>query len=123
METVTACAKLKEWSKDGKTVPIYKVDLSDGRSGESFGKEIPVGTPASELQIESGQYGNKIKWNNPKATGGGFKGAPKGNESFALSYAKDIYIAHLGIIGKEKNSQQLFEIADLMYNWLESKKK
>lgn len=122
METVTHCSKLKDWTKDGKSVPIYKVDLSDGRSGESFGKEIPVGTPITDLIIEdTGKYGIKIKLNAPK--GMGFKGAPKGNESFALSYAKDVYIAHLGIIGKELNSDTMFKLADKMYEWLENKKK
>jgi len=54
METVVKCEKLKDWTgKDGKLVPIYSIGLSDGRGGESFGKEIPVGTPVSELILEN----------------------------------------------------------------------
>ncbi len=75
--TVTKCEQIKSWTnKEGKQVPIYQVHLSDGQIGESFGKEIPVGTPISELVLESGQYGIKIKWNKPNSggNGGGFGG-------------------------------------------------
>jgi len=120
METVTSCVKVKDWqNKEGRLVPIYGIGLSDGQSGESFGKEIPIGTPVSELIIESGQYGNKIKLkssgsgNGWSGGGGGKRG---GNESFALSYAKDL------VVGGKVDIKHILPIADKLYAWLESKK-
>lgn len=116
METVTNCIKIKDWTKDGKTVPIYEVTLSDGTKGESFGKDIPVGTPQDALDITEGNYGKKIRL---KQTGGGGGGRPQrsGNESFALSYAKDLVVAGKVDIGK------ILDTAEKLYGWLESKKK
>src|SRR3990167_11155509 len=123
METVTQCVKIKDWTKDGKSIPIYKVDLSDGRSGESFGKEIPNGTPIDQLELNDGQHGLKIKWNNPaKPIGGGFASKRGGNESFALSYAKDIYIECQDKI-PPMNIDQMFQVAEKMLTWLDSRKK
>ncbi len=128
METITVikCEKLKDWiGKDGKPVPIYQVHLSDLRIGESFGKEIPVGTPESELVIENGQYGLKIKWNKPNTGGGGFGrggGNRGGNESFALSYAKDMAIGYIGQ-GKLIEPEKVVAWAEVFYNWMETKKK
>ena len=117
METVISCTKSKEWKspKTGQNVPIYAVGLSDGRGGESFGKEIPVGTPVSELIIEdTGQYGLKIKL---KQSGfqGGFK-QRGGNESFALSYAKDL------VVGGKVDIKNILPTADKLYAWLEAKR-
>lgn len=114
MITVTSCEKAKE--VNGKTV--YKVGLSDGRFGESFATEIPKGTNAEELQIDETQWGLKFKLikKNGFAGGGGMK-ARSGNESFALSYSKDLVVA-----GKVE-IKDILPIADKLYNWLESKKK
>ena len=74
METVIKCEKVKDWTnKEGKAVPIFFIGLSDGQGGESFGQEIPLGTPMDQLKLDQGQYGMKIKWNKPSA---GAKGAP-----------------------------------------------
>lgn len=118
METVISCTKVRDWTKDGKSVPIYSVALSDGQGGESFGKEIPVGTPMSELILEQTSYGLKVKWNKPGAptNSGGYGGKRSGNESFALSYAKDI------VVGGKTDVKNLFALADKMYDWLEKKK-
>ncbi len=118
METVISCTKVRDWTKDGKSVPIYSVAFSDGQGGESFGKEIPVGTPMSEIEITpNGNYASKVKWNKPGASGGGYSNGKKfGNESFALSYAKDVVCA-----GKT-DFKNLFALADKMYDWLEQKK-
>lgn len=120
METVTSCIKIKDWqNKEGKLVPIYGIGLSDGQSGESFGKEIPIGTPMGELIIESGQYGNKIKLKSAQGSGSWSGGGGKsrgGNESFALSYSKDLVVA-----GKVDLSK-ILATADKFYTWLESKK-
>lgn len=119
METVIKCEKIKEWN--GK--PIYGIGLSDGQGGESF-NEVPLGTPINELVITPNPpYGNKIKWNKPN-TGGGFGGGRQrgGNESFALSYAKDYAVASIGV-GKEWNLEYTLKMADKFYEWLEAKKK
>ena len=117
METVISCTKVKDWTNQkGEKVPIYQVGLSDGRGGQSFGKEIPIGTPMSELVItDKGQYGLDFKM---KGTVGGFGGAKQraGNESFALSYSKDIVCA-----GKT-DLKNLLPLADKIYAWLEGKK-
>jgi|SRR6476620_10137613 len=120
METVVKCDEIKQWN--GK--PIYGVGLSDGQGGESF-QLIPVGTPVSELVISPNPpYGNKIKWNKGGAAsgGGGYAGRQRsGNESFALSYAKDLGIAYVGQ-GKNIEPAKIIAWADQFYAWLEKKK-
>lgn len=116
--TVVSCEKAKE--VNGKTV--YKVGLSDGRFGESFAKEIPKGTNADDIQIEETQWGLKFKMQSKG--GGGFGGGkPRaGNESFALSYAKDLACAHIAK-GNDFDSKQILAVAEVFYQWLETKKK
>jgi hypothetical protein len=86
METVTKCTKLRDWTKDGKSVPIYEIQISDGQVGESFGKEIPTGTPLDQLSLENGQYGLKIKWTKPNKTSGFSGRKSSGNEYFSIAY-------------------------------------
>ena len=124
METVTSCKPIKVWEKDGKKVQIYEVTLSDGTKGESFGKEIPEGTAQEALDITEGQYGKKIKL---KSVGGGGWGGGKqkqrsGNESFALSYSKDVWVAQINQGNKEFTSKECLMLADKFFQWLESKK-
>jgi hypothetical protein len=119
METVTKCEKVKDWTsqKTGQTVPIYAIGFSDGQGGQSFGKLIPVGTPVSDLILEPGEYGLKVKMKSAAPSGGGFgKGSRGGNESFALSYSKDLVVA-----GKV-DLKLILPMADKFYAWLESKK-
>lgn len=119
METVITCTKAKDWTNGkGEKVPIYSIGLSDGRGGQSFGKEIPLGTPVSELEIiDKGQYGLGIKWKKAQG-GGGFGGGGRrsGNESFALSYAKDL------VVGGKVDIKQILPTAEKLYAWLEGKK-
>lgn len=118
METVIECKQVKEWN--GK--PIYYIGLSDGRGGESF-QAIPGGTPVSDLNIEQSNYGLKIKWNKPQQSGGYGGGRSKaGNESFALAYAKDYAVAVIGA-GKEFKGDDVIKLANVFYDWMESKKK
>ena len=113
METVIKCDQVKEWN--GK--PIYAVGLSDGRGGESFNK-IPLGTKEGDLEITNDpKYGLKIKLKSTGQGGGGYSGKQRsGNESFALSYAKDVVCA-----GKT-DLKNLLPLADKLYDWLEKKK-
>lgn len=114
---VTSCVKAKE--VNGKN--IYKVGLSDGRFGESFATEIPIGTKVEDLNLEDTQYGLKIKLIKKNGFGGR-PATPKGNESFALSYAKDYACAMIGQ-GKEFKTDHIIQLADKFYTWLEGKKK
>ena len=119
MESVTKCTKIKDWN--GK--PIYQVEMSNGAIGESFNQEIPVGTPEDQLTFTTnGTYADKVKWIKPNS-GGGWKGGGNrgGNESFALSYAKDIAVAHINH-GKEFKAEEVVKVADVFFNWLQSKK-
>lgn len=115
METVVSCVKLKE--VNGKSV--YAIGLSDGQGGESFATEIPIGTPVSELMIEESQWGKKFKLKRAFSGGGWGGGGAKprsGNESFALSYAKDL------VVGGKVELKHILSTADKFYGWLESKK-
>lgn len=125
--TVTSCTFQKEWTgKDGKTGKIYDVVLSDGGKGQSF-SEIPTGTPKEDLEITpNGSYPDKIKLikKNGFANGVARKST---NESFALSYAKDVVVAMLPNMDKGLKSSDIAKVttavADTFYNWLEAKKK
>lgn len=124
METVLSCTKVRDWiNKEGKPVPIYSVALSDGQGGESFGKEIPTGTPMSELTITPNPpYGNKVTWNKPGSGGSGFSARQRaGNESFALSYAKDLGVAYVNK-GNNIEPEKVIAWAEKFYDWLEKKK-
>jgi hypothetical protein len=116
--TVKACTKVKEWN--GK--PIYSVEFSDGTKGNSFGSEIPVGTQKSELLITPKEgYPDDVKMKKVNGFSGG--GKPRvGNESFALSYAKDLACAHIAQ-GKDFGSKEILGVAELFFTWLENKKK
>lgn len=118
METVIKCEQIKVWN--GK--PIYGIGFSDGQGGESF-KEIPLGTPMSEVTITPNPpYGNKVSLKNQASSGGGYQGGKKfGNESFALSYAKDLAIAYIEK-GKDIAPDKVCAWADVFYTWLEKKK-
>jgi hypothetical protein len=116
MKTVTACTFQKEWSKDGRTGKIYDVVFSDDSKGQAFG-EIPVGTTESDLEIiPNGNYPAKVKLLKKNGfAGGGFK-QKAGNESFAMSYAKDLVVAD------KVKIDQLIPTAEKIYTWLQSKK-
>ena len=118
METkVTACTHVRDWTspKTGKTFKIQSVVFSDGQIGESFDL-IPIGTLITDLECTpNGNYPQKVKL---KGTGNKWKGKERsGNESFALSYAKDVMCARPSL-----STNDMFALADSMYRWLEGKK-
>lgn len=126
MKTVTACTFQKEWSKDGRTGKIYDVVFSDDSKGQAFG-EIPVGTTETDLEITpNGNYPAKVKLLKKNGFPGGFK-QKAGNESFALSYAKDIVVAMIPTMEPKPKSSDLAKVtttlADTFFEWLETKKK
>jgi len=78
---VTESSKKKELpSKTPGAAPaiIWTVKLSDGRTGEWIGPQIPNGTIETDLKIEDNQYGTKITWLKApqKSFGGGKKWTP-----------------------------------------------
>lgn len=124
---VTSCEQIKTVNYKGKDTPIYKIGLSDNSFGESFGQEIPIGTPQSQLKIEDTEpYCKKVRWNKPGGGGGGGRKAEPKNGSFALSYAKDIVVAKIETdpdLAKMKTMdivKVVTAIADNLYAWLKT---
>jgi hypothetical protein len=116
--SVVSNTKIKEWTNPkGEKVPIYKVEFADFTFAESFGKEIPVGTLLTDLIIEDGQYGRKVKMKPTGSAGGGFKKQTPNNAAFCMAYSKDLVVA-----GKIP-IDQMSKYAELMYSWIESKTK
>lgn len=119
----------KEFNGTNGTIYYFRIDFENGDSGQfsSAKKEqdkFRVGVE-EDYTIETkvnGKYTNIII-GKPSASKGGFKqSAPKGNESFALSYAKDIQCAHIAA-GKEFKTAETLKVADAFFDWLESKRK
>lgn len=116
-------------SKDGNGMPkswnnkpIYAIHLSDGRGGESF-TQIPIGTPVSDLEITPNPpYSDRIKLKKQVGGFSGFNGAKRSaNESYALSYAKDLGVAYVNK-GNTIEPEKIIGWADKFYDWLEKKK-
>lgn len=115
--------------KFGETF-IHEIIFENGDKGEYLSKQFNqdkfvVGQEtAYHIDVrQNGKYTNTaIK---PVENKGGFTVAKQqrsGNESFSLSYAKDVAVAHIGQ-GKEFKSSQIIQVAEEFYSWLESKKK
>lgn len=114
-----------EWSGQNGTVFYHEVELENGDKGQigCRDKEPEWLNPGKELTytLEKTDKGNKIKKVNAKPSFGGNK-SPASPASFALSYAKDIVIASWGEHSPKKmNSEELFNIADKMYNWMKAR--
>lgn len=123
METVIKCSEKGKWQD--KT--IYLIEMSNGTKGDSF-QEIPIGTADTELTFTPNanpNYAAKVKWNQAKSSFGGGSKVKAGNESFALSYAKDMAVAHItkGDKPEAMDSAAVLKVAEAFYVWLESKKK
>lgn len=123
---VISCTFKKNWEKqDGDRLikkPIYDIKFSDGRAGESFNEEIPVGTSAANCTISESPYGLKIKLNKRKIFGAddvAKKFLPKNYKadfiSFAASYSKDI------IVGGQAPLKDFAKTFDTIYAKMESK--
>lgn len=103
--------------KSTDTYKVYEITDAEGKKYDSF-KEIPPGTHEVEI-TPNGNYNPKIKLIGKNGANGwaGNKGATKaGNESFAMSYAKDLVVSGKIEIG------DLSKYADKIYDWLQSKK-
>lgn len=110
-------------SKEGKTFKISTVTLEDGRVGETMSEKFKAGEDANLIVTEKEWQGKKslsFKYVPEQGTFGG--GAKRGsNESFALSYAKDCYVALQDKI-PAMSLNQMFSLADQMLEWLNKNK-
>jgi hypothetical protein len=126
METkvmVQSCTEKNGWynikTPDGKEISVMIEKCPNIK--EAISKELEAGTigefPVEMNLIEKNgkTYGWDIKAKG--SGGGGFKKERSGNESFALSYSKDLVVA-----GKVEISK-ILETAEKLYQWLETKKK
>lgn len=119
----------------------FKVELDNAAIGEitkKRGNVVKAGDTIEYTIEPNGSFPDKFKLvqANSNFGGGGNSGGGKKwngdgggkNESFALSYAKDILIANIkaDVSGREADLMVAAElatrIADKFYNWLESKK-
>lgn len=126
---------LKQFESKFGTMYVHEVAFDNGDKGEYNSKTDTcqkfVEGQEADYTIETTRTGNytntKIKHLSPETSGnsgGGFSGGKKsfaGNESFALSYAKDLACAHIEK-GKEMKAEQVIQVAEAFYQWLQSKK-
>jgi hypothetical protein len=123
---ITRTVFKNEWTGQNGVVFYHEIELENGDKGQigCKDKEPSWLNPCQELTytIEVTDKGNKIKRVNAKPSyngGGGKSGSPA---SFALSYAKDVVIASWGEHAPKKMaSEDLFKIADKMYEWMKGK--
>lgn len=114
-----------EWANPkGGSVYYHDIELDNGDKGSIGSKEKEPEKLNPGKEITYTIDGNKIKAVVPQNGGGNFpKKAPANNSSFALAYAKDVVIGSWCEQSPKKlTSEDLFTIADKMYNWMEAKK-
>lgn len=124
---------VRKWN--GQNGVVYYFDiLLDNHDRGSIGKKskesLKVGDTLVYL-LEEGEKGNKIKEFKENGFSGGFQGnrgaTRGGNESFALSYAKDIVVAMIAKKATlDKTPAELAEytmtMADKFKHWLDEHK-
>lgn len=125
---ITRTVFKSEWANPkGGQVYYHEIELDNGDKGQIGTKEKEPAklNPGQMLTytIEATDRGNKIKVVNPMNGGGGFKKAAGSNASFAMAYAKDVVIGSWNEHSPKKlTSEELFKIADKMYQWMEERK-
>src|SRR5688572_27207745 len=113
--TLTACTEKKKTDK----FTVYEATDSEGKKYDAF-EQLETGKPIQVDVIPNGNYNPRLKPIKPKNGFGGGK-QRAGNESFALSYAKDIQVAHI-MMGKEFKTENMLTVADKLFEWLEKHK-
>lgn len=142
---ITPTAVKEIWSKgegaDKRTIDV--IQTADGKEYKTFSKKIAEEAAKGEpMEVENYQReGNRgteefvrgIKTDEGQSYGGGSSGGGSyqssgsaaakkgGNESFALSYAKDIEVANIAN-GNKLNEFGMFELADKMMAWMNGEK-
>lgn len=107
---------------------VHEITFENGDKGQYLSKSNPQNkfVQGNEVEYEfsitqNGQFTNtSIKPIKDPATFVATK-QRGGNESFALSYAKDMAVAYLNK-GNELSTAQIIELAEKFYLWLNSKK-
>lgn len=132
MQTKKATVKrithnVRQWNSPSGTLYYHTIEFENGDKGDYGSKseqcvKFEEGKE-SDYTIETKQIGNytniiikplqEDKPFNKKQIGS--------EESFSLSYAKDLACAYIAS-GKEFKSNQIIEVAEVFYNWLKSKK-
>lgn len=112
---------------------MYKFDYAfeDGTLMQAMHKTqnspFSIGQEALYEVKRDGQYGKSgsvkkpesaLYQNDQQARSGGYKKQSGGNRSFALSYSKDIAVAHI-TAGKDFSATQIIQYANLFIDWLE----
>lgn len=122
---ITRTVFKSEWNnpKGGK-IFYHEIELDNGDKGQigSTEKEPSKLNPGQTLTytIEQTDKGFKIKAVNNNNL---FKKVAGSNASFAMAYAKDIVIGSWSEHSPKKlASEELFKIADKMYQWMEERK-
>lgn len=137
METKKSTVKrithnVRQWNSPNGTLYYHTIEFENGDKGD-YGSKTESCTKFTEGKEEaytieskvSGNYTNVIikpvqeQQPNPHQ---GVKRSYAGNESFALSYAKDVACANIEN-GKEISAKNILEVAQAFYGWLESKRK
>lgn len=122
---------VKQWNSPSGTIFYHEISFINGDKG-SYGSKSETCTKfvtgqEAEYTIETktnGQYTNvviKPVQSQQSFSGNAGKKSFAGNESFALSYAKDLACANIAA-GKPITSEETVKIAEVFYNWLQSKK-
>ena len=125
---VTKAEFKKEFDSNYGKLYSFLVEFENGDSGfyNSKNKDNPKFTVGKEADytVEEKQ-GNKGSYNIIKPVKKDFtttydKGSSKGgNASFALSYAKDYYIACCNHIDPKTDADTICEVAEIFKNWLD----
>ena len=125
----------KSFESKGVTFYEHELEFENGDRGKYISKEM---NQNKFVQNQEADYTKEIKENNgytniiikPVTKNSDFGGGKpsfhkSGNEAFAMSYAKDVLIASWTGVNSPKalTSDELFTLANRMYEWLESKKK
>ena len=121
---ITKVEFTKEYEGQHGKIFYHKLELDNGDKGsigtkEKLPEKIAKGVEIT-YEVQESENGNKIKIVQKKDF---MKRTPASNASFALAYAKDVVIGSWSEKSpKALVSDDLFKIADKMYNWLEDRK-
>lgn len=119
---------VKQWNSQNGIVYYHTIEFENGDKG-NYGSKNESCTKFAEGQeanytIESkvnGNYTNVIIKPVQEEQKAFVKKSNGSEESFALSYSKDLACANISA-GKTVKASDVIEVAEAFYNWLKSKK-
>lgn len=132
---INAILSCRDVNTQNGLIYYYKLEMDNGEVGE-IGKKKPDAFKAGDsltYTSEETQYGLKFKAVQNGSFGGGFNGRAAGsmrggNESFALSYSKDVICAMIqaGMLPKDVSSADIAKAtmatADKFLEWMNEHK-